>query len=348
MALQIVCLRHRSLVRNLDFPDCLSWADMYARILAAMMQMAISFIWDTCPAGSDPDAVFANWGKFGTGTEDKAWYPTDFLRDVVPIRCHSHNDYWRKVPLLSALRTGCIGVEADVWLFANDPRLYVGHDTAALTDTRTFESLYVEPLVELLNRTNPMTRFYNESRRGVFDFDPEQSLVLLVDVKTDGVETWPAVLAQLEPLRKRGWLSFVENNVVNRRPVTVVATGNAPFELITQASSYRDTFFDAPLDKMQEDTDSKESTVFNVTNSYYASTSLLDAVGHVRVDFDEEQLHIIRGQVRGAHRRGLKARYWDTPAWPVAVRNTVWKSLIREGADILNVDDLRSASKREW
>jgi hypothetical protein len=35
----------------------------------------------------------------------------------VPVGCHSHNDYWRRVPLYSALQAGCIGVEADVWLF---------------------------------------------------------------------------------------------------------------------------------------------------------------------------------------------------------------------------------------
>ena len=55
----------------------------------------------------DVDRVFQKWGKEGTGTEDLAWYPTDFLRDIIPIPCHSHNDYWRRVPLFSALRAGC-------------------------------------------------------------------------------------------------------------------------------------------------------------------------------------------------------------------------------------------------
>lgn len=302
----------------------------------------------------DPDKIFANWGKPRTGTESLAWYPTDFLRDVVPIRCHSHNDYWRKVPLFSALHAGCIGVEADVWLFNNDRKLYVGHDTAALTQHRTFESLYINPLVELLNRTNPSTMFYNDTRRGVFDVDPEQSLILLVDVKTDGVETWPEVMRQLEPLRSRGWLSYVEDGVVHRRPVTVVGTGNTPFDLIVQNPTYRDAFFDAPLNRMWEDPYSDEdstasgSLTYNITNSEYASVSFRSAVGAVWFNLSQKQLQIIRGQVKGAHKRGLKARYWDLPAWPISLRNRVWNTLMREGVDVLNVDDLQSASKRVW
>ncbi|OTB06070.1 hypothetical protein M426DRAFT_319144 [Hypoxylon sp. CI-4A] len=302
----------------------------------------------------DPDKIFGNWGKSGTGTEDLAWYPTDFLRDIVPIRCHSHNDYWRKVPLFSALHAGCIGVEADVWLFDDDPALYVGHDTAALTPNRTFQSLYVNPLVDLINRTNPQTEFYNDTRRGVFDYDPEQTVILLVDIKTDGAETWPHVLSQLEPLRSRGWLTSFEDGEVHQRQVTVVGTGNTPFDLVVKNSTHRDVFFDAPLADMWEDPDSpdtestKEDITYDETNSLYASTSFGDAIGFILGGFSDEQLRKIRGQIKGAHRRGLKVRYWDTPGWPIGIRNKVWHMLMEEGADILNVDDLKSASRREW
>ncbi|OTA67806.1 hypothetical protein K449DRAFT_412604 [Hypoxylon sp. EC38] len=301
----------------------------------------------------DPDKIFGNWGKPGSGTEELAWYPTDFLRDVVPIRCHSHNDYWRKVPLFSALHVGCIGVEADVWLFDDDPELYVGHDTAALTPNRTFQSLYVNPLVDLLNRTNPRTELYNDTRRGVFDYDPEQTVILLVDFKTDGAKTWPHVLDQLEPLRSRGWLTYFEDGTVHQRQVTVVGTGNAPFDLVVN-STYRDVFFDAPLAEMWEDPDAldlaspNETTTYDETNSFYASTSFGETVGYVLTGFNDDQIRKIRGQIKGAHRRGLKVRYWDTPGWPVGVRNNVWHTLMEEGADILNVDDLKSASRREW
>jgi len=221
-------------------------------------------------------------------------------------------------------------------------------------------------------------------------------VTLLVDLKTGGEETWPWVLAQLEPLRERGWLTFVENGTVNYRPITVVGTGNTPFDILTQNSTYRDAFFDAPLDNMweprqktaemadwpdlddglpgerlDEDEGSAEEMMpsgntppsnvgqgmsgvlptdeFNSTNSYYASVSFGKAVGRMwRGRLSPRQMKIIRGQVRGAHRRGLKARYWDLPSWPIGLRNHVWEVLIREGVDMLNVDDLRAASKQAW
>jgi hypothetical protein len=349
------------------------------------------------PGRPDP---FSGWGKPGATSEGLSWYPTDFLRDVIPIPCHSHNDYWRKVPLLSALYNGCISVEADVWAFNGE--LYVGHNTASLSMNRTFQSLYINPLVTILERQNPTTSFYNGSGHGVFDRDSEQSLTLLVDVKTDGAETWALVLRQLEPLRERGWLSYMENNVVRRGPITVVGTGETPFNVLTGNQTYRDAFFDAPLDRMWESPGSNEgepiqpgmdnigdevegsradkltsksatappndplsSTTserrgqgssgtspadsYTPLNSYYASTSFNEVIGTIWWGrLSNEQIDLIRGQIRGAHRRGLKARYWDTPSWPMSLRNYIWDVLVQEGVDVLNVDDLEAVRNGVW
>ncbi|KAI1284754.1 hypothetical protein F5Y07DRAFT_13686 [Xylaria sp. FL0933] len=304
----------------------------------------------------DPDSIFTGWGKDGSGTESLAWYPTDFLRDVTPVPCHSHNDYWRRIPLFSALRVGCVGVEADVWLFGNSSELYVGHDRAALTPHRTLQSLYVNPLVDIIERNNPQTPFYNSSgtHRGVFDTDPDQTLVLLIDIKTDGAKTLPQVEAQLEPLRARDWLTYIKDGVIHERPITVVGTGRTPFDMLMQNSTYRDIFFDAPLKELYEDPnipdtgENNEPYVYNRTNSLYASVNFRRAIGSVWTDLSEGQLRLIRGQIKGAHKRGLKVRYWNTPAWPVIRRNKIWHTLMAEGADILNVDDLKAATRKRW
>ncbi|KAK4150072.1 hypothetical protein C8A00DRAFT_18344 [Chaetomidium leptoderma] len=290
---------------------------------------------------SDGDP-FVNWGKPGTGTEDLAWYPTDFLRDVLPIPCHSHNDYWRKVPLFSAINAGCTGVEADVWLRNGD--LLVGHDTASLQPKRTFQSLYVDPLVDILTRHNPTTEFYTGTKNGVFDTEPAQTLVLLVDLKTDGHETWPWVMKQLTPLRERGWLSYSEDGEFHQGPVTVVGTGNTPFDqIVVGNATYRDAFFDAPLDKL-------ENSGFNATNSYYASVDFWSVIGPVwwKRGPGKDQLDKIRSHIREAQNRGLKARYWGLPSWPIHVRNRVWEVLVEEGIAMLNVDDLDAAAKEDW
>ncbi len=200
--------------------------------------------------------IVQSWRQIRWAKEDLSSWPTDFTRDINPIPCHSHNDYWRPVPLYSAISAGCISVEADVWLVnESDMDLFVGHSTSSLTHNRTFKNLYIDPLVNLLDRQNPITDFHpNRSvpPHGIFDTDPSRSITLLVDFKTPGLALWPHVLAQLDPLRSRNYLTYFNGASVVTGPVTVVCTGNCPFELLVSNVTYRDVFFDAPLEKMWE------------------------------------------------------------------------------------------------
>ena len=79
-------------------------------------------------------------------------------------KCHSpiHNpltlfEDWRDVPLLTAISFGVSSVEADVWLV--DGELFIGHERAALTKDRTFDSLYVQPLLNIIKNQNPKDTF---------------------------------------------------------------------------------------------------------------------------------------------------------------------------------------------
>ncbi|KAL8822836.1 MAG: hypothetical protein Q9191_006438 [Dirinaria sp. TL-2023a] len=328
--------------------------------------------------------ILKNWGKPGHIGEGSAHYPTDFSRDILPLPCHSHNDYWRRVPLFNAIEAGCIGVEADIWLIGNG--LYVGHDLQSLTANRTLSKLYIDPIVNILEGQNPITSFYNssETRNGVFDTDPEQTLILLIDFKSPGAALFPHVVSALAPLRDRNFLTRRNGSSIIPGPVTVVGTGNTPFELVdsSTANPDGDIFFDAPLGNMYEEAEpgeltdtpgrSKRQTAdpapapqpsnftsstsasespdsYTSLNSYYASVSFSKAIGHLPTGkFTAHQLDLLRGQIRGAHRRGLKARYWDLPFWPIGLRNHVWNVLVREGVDLLNVDDLTGATKKDW
>lgn len=70
--------------------------------------------------------------------------------------CHSHNDYWRAVPLFEALALGCAGVEADIYLpaKAGSESLLVGHTPSSLTQDRTLQNLYIGPLITILENLN--------------------------------------------------------------------------------------------------------------------------------------------------------------------------------------------------
>ncbi|EUC31367.1 hypothetical protein COCCADRAFT_27887 [Bipolaris zeicola 26-R-13] len=287
----------------------------------------------------------------------------DITRDVTPVPCHSHNDYWRRVPLYDALYWGCTGVEADVWLF--DDELFVGHNTNALTQNNTFRSMYVDPLTKMLDHKNNVSDFATASttKNGVFDTEPSQTLVLLVDFKNDGHAIFPVVSNHLSALREKGYLSYYNGTSVVSGAITVVATGNAPFDLITANSTYRDIFFDAPLDKLNNTSSSSDTITpdgqgtvgttpnshFDSTNSYYASVNWGSTVGWLWFGrLSSAQLAKIRDQIRTAEERGLKSRYWSAPKWPIGLRNRVWRILVEEGVGYLNGDDLKGMTELDW
>lgn len=268
---------------------------------------------------------------------------------VTPIRCHSHNDYWRRVPLQSAISAGCISVEADVWSWHNE--LLVGH--SRYTPLRgTLTTLYLDPLLQMLDDHNVISHEWpGMSERevvGVFANDPKQTLVLLIDFKTDGEEIWSLLNQELQPFRQRNYLTHSNGSHVVERPLTVVASGDAPFHLITANSTYGDIFYDAPMENLTNHTDHSMST-YNRSNSYYASADFRKAIGSLPLGrLSDAQLATLRGQVHAAHELGLKVRYWGNPTWPVRLRNQIWDVLVREGADVINTDDLRAATRQDW
>ncbi|KAF3027474.1 hypothetical protein E8E15_009795 [Penicillium rubens] len=266
-------------------------------------------------------------------------YPTDLTRDLLPIPVHSHNDYWRDKPFYTGLSHGCMSTEADVWLY--NGTLYVGHDESALTESRTLESLYINPILDVLERQNPDSAFISSpTKNGVWDTVPDQTLYFFIDVKTSGPETFEAVIDALEPLREKGYLTTVKdgNNVTNG-PVTVIGTGETPFDMVAPVKD-RDYFFDAPLADLS---DPKYAGVTSAV-SPIASTDFQEAVGKITVDTDpilsDDQVKALRAQIATANERGIGARYWNTPYFPVRTRNLVWRALLREGVILLNVDDL--------
>jgi hypothetical protein len=295
-----------------------------------------------------------------------------FLRNVLPVPCHSHNDYWRRTPLYAALGSGCISIEADVWLFDDD--LFVGHDIGSLTRDATLDSMYLEPLKRVLRVMNGNSQVGNVStggKQGVFSVDPDQTLVLLIDFKNHPYETYSKLDKQLQSLREAQWLTHWNGTHRVERPITIVASGHALFELIAANDSYRDIFFDAPLTSLASESDpaapnhaAVDHTAhsnpvypgpdllryrYNPSNSWYASSES-KADGGILSNFaiTSPQLRSLADHMRMAKARGLIPRYWGTPRWPRNLRDQIWEVLLQEGVGILNVDDLRAARKGSW
>ncbi|THV50897.1 hypothetical protein BGAL_0131g00020 [Botrytis galanthina] len=261
---------------------------------------------------------------------------SDFTEGITPIACHSHNDYWRTVPLFEALAAGCTSVEADIYLptkSGNDD-LLVGHSSWSLTQDRTLQSLYIEPLFTILESiNNGSTHSDGNDWSGIFQSSPNTTVTLFLDFKSDGSDLWPYVNRQLEKLRAKNWLTYWNNSSgITWAPIIVVASGNAPFDLLISNTTYRDIFFDAPLNDI-------ENSLYNDTNSYYASASMSKAIGRLWLwKLSSTQLDKISEQVSAANGKDLKARYWDTPSWPTTLRDYVSGILIERGVGVLNVD----------
>lgn len=178
------------------------------------------------------------------------------------------------------------------------------------------------------------------SYSGVWDTDTEQTLYFFIDVKTSGPETFKAVIAALEPFRKKGYLTTLKNGkTITNGPVTVIGTGGTPLDLVAPVKD-RDYFFDAPLANL---TDPAYADITR-TVSPVASTDFQKTVGKITRDTDpiltDAQLQALRDQISTANERGIGARYWNTPYFPIRARNLVWRTLLREGVILLNADDL--------
>lgn len=178
------------------------------------------------------------------------------------------------------------------------------------------------------------------SSSGVWDTDTAQTLYFFIDVKTSGPETFKAVIEALEPLRAKGYLTTVKDGkTLTNGPVTIIGTGETPLDMVAPVAD-RDYFFDAPLANLN---DPQYSEITGII-SPIASTDFQAAVGKVTLDTDpilkDDQLQALRDQIALAEKRGIGARYWNTPYFPVRTRNLVWRTLLREGVTLLNADDL--------
>jgi hypothetical protein len=260
----------------------------------------------------------------------------------VPKNCHSHNDYWRRVPFYAAIAAGCTSVEADIWL-TEESELRVGHSWTSTTATRTLRTLYLDPIANIFGHRNVSTASTSNKETGMFDSDPNKSTILLIDFKSDGHKIWPVLQAQLQSFHEKGWLTYYDGTTLQRGPLTVVGTGSTPFELVQQNSTNRYIFYDAPLRSISE-------PQYNTTNSYYASSNLKAAIGGMWFGrgFTSKQEKMIKQQIQAADEKGLKSRFWDTPAWPISVRDSVWGKLMEYGVGVLNVDDLVGATRWNW
>ncbi|UCE06765.1 MAG: hypothetical protein JSW07_01605 [bacterium] len=71
-------------------------------------------------------------------------------RPIPLLRAHSHNDYQHDRLLFDALDYGFTSIEVDIHLI--DKKLLVAHDKEDVDSNRTLQSLYLDPLRQIVRR----------------------------------------------------------------------------------------------------------------------------------------------------------------------------------------------------
>lgn len=232
------------------------------------------------------------------------------------VHAHAHNDYEHDRPLYDALDCGFNSVEADVFLVDDD--LYVAHNRRDITPERTLRRLYLDPLRERIKR--------NGGR--VFRNGPR--FTLLIDIKTDAVETYKAldrILAEYQDI----FTSFDPNGRSDKAALVIIS-GNRPREFM-EAQKLRYAGYDGRL----TDLDSESSADFiPMISDRWGNHFTWNGTGEMPTGEYEK----LRKIVQKAHEKGRLVRFWATPDNPSPARENLWRQLLLVGVDLINTDDL--------
>jgi len=234
----------------------------------------------------------------------------------VPIPAHAHNDYMHERPLFDAMENGFRSIEADV--FAQGDSLYVAHDRKDIKPGRTLRDLYLEPLKE----------FISDNEKTIYD--SASPLILLVDIKDDGLTTYQLLDRILNDFREI--LCFVSPQGYVYGSVMVVVSGNRPIEYMMQQTE-RFAFVDGRMqDLSQEYSPHLMPLISDRWTKYFSWMG--------KGEIPEKEKTQLRLYVQHAHEKGQLIRFWATPDIPGKEREAVWTELLEAGVDLINTDDL--------
>lgn len=218
---------------------------------------------------------------------------------------HSHNDYHQPVPFWAAYNAGFGSIEADVFL--KDGKLLVGHDPHELTDERTLQKLYLDPLSEMIRKN-----------KGNVYADAAKKLILFVEMKSDYKTELP-VLANL--------LQTKYQDLIKNPGLKFIITGHLPEP--SEFKNYPDfLYFDGDFTKNYTPEQLKRVGMFSSNLEIYTKW-------HGKGIMRDEESAKVRAAVEKAHQMGKPVRFWGAPDFPNA-----WVNLIDAGADYINTDHI--------
>lgn len=237
------------------------------------------------------------------------------------INAHAHNDYEHEYPLWDALHHGFSSIEVDVHLV--DGVFYVAHDAEEIRPGRTINSLYLDPLMQLV------------MENGGDVYADGSAIVLLVDMKTEGADTWPALK---KVLREYSWLlSRVEGSDFRAGAVTVIVSGNRDWKAMSAEENCQ-ALYDGRIDDLEVN---PGSPLIPLISASWSDEFQWEGEGEI----PETDLEKMKNLIRTVHAQGRKIRFWGTDVSDPAGQEYIWDLLLEAGVDFINTDKLREFKK---
>jgi alkaline phosphatase len=229
---------------------------------------------------------------------------TASAQKYTPANIFSHNDYVQPNPFHRAYGHGAGYIEADIFLQEND--LLVAHASEEIKKENTLDKLYLAPLQEKIIQN-----------KGSVYSDKKKTLMLMIDLKTEGV---PTVSVLIEKLK-----NYPE--LLSCKTLNITLSGNMPDTALWK--NYPDfIYFDGrpgiAYTKDQLNRIVMISTSFRSYSKWEGSSKLPKE--------DEDKLKAL---IEDAHAKGKKMRFWASPDFEDA-----WKVFTDMKMDMLVTDNV--------
>ncbi len=234
------------------------------------------------------------------------------------IRAHAHNDYRHPQPLFDALKFGFTSVEADIHL--KNGKLYVAHDHWGITEDKTLQSLYLEPLRRLIKKNGG----------SVFKNGPP--FTLFIDIKTEADSTYQA----LEDVLKiyKDILIIYDGDNKSNGAIEVIISGNRSVD-IKKGNKIMVAYYDGRLEDLGS---ALPHSIIPVISENWTNHFQWRGKGQLPVE-EKEKLRRIVSQ---AHTEGRRVRFWATDIDPPEFQHNFWKELINAEVDLINTEKLQA------
>lgn len=247
--------------------------------------------------------------------------PIKISTSVAPlVKAHAHNDYLHPNPLFDALSFGYVSVEADIHLV--NGKLYVAHDREEITEIRTLQVLYLDPLREIIKEN------------GGFVYGENIPFTLLIDIKTDADSTYLILSALLKEYRNM--ITSYSYGECKRGAVTIIVSGNRSLELMKDENPRY-----AAYDGRPNDLESNiSSTLIPLISANWKSYFKWKGKGQISTGEKER----LQRMINKAHQQGRQMRFWATDVKP-SLQQNFWNTLLESNVDFIGTDKLKELSE---